>query len=223
MERRKHSRIPHRLYLTLDDIPGRNIAFTGDVSSHGILIETNAPLTPGRSVAIKLTLPTGKLLNLIGQVRWAARNHTATKGRVNQYGVGVSIQRAPEEFQRFVASMGGASLAAAPAASAASPGTAEAVIAAHEALKRQNHYDVLGVAPDATAEEVKRAYYALSRQYHPDVAPEEDPERLRARLEALTHRIAEAYVILSSERRRERYNRSLGLKVHAPIRKTPAP
>lgn len=31
-----------------------------------------------------------------------------------------------------------------------------------------NHYDVLGVKPDATKEEIKRAYIELSKVYHPD-------------------------------------------------------
>ena len=217
MERRKHPRTSRRLYLTLDDVPGQNIAFTGDVSANGILIETSAPLAPGRSVGIKLTLPTGSTIHLIGHVQWAARGQAATRGHFNQYGAGVSLQKAPEEFHRFIASIAETdSPQTAIEAQRASPphvkanGATQSVIAAHDAMKRQNHYDVLGVPPDATSDEIKWAYYTLAKTYHPDRSREDGCEQLRSQLETLFHRIAEAFVILSSQRRRERYDRALG-------------
>lgn len=62
-----------------------------------------------------------------------------------------------------------------------------------------NHYETLGVQPNATTEEIKAAYRKLARQYHPDLQPNPAAtERFKA--------IAEAYKVLSDARRRVSYN-----------------
>ena len=49
----------------------------------------------------------------------------------------------------------------------------------------KNHYDTLGVAPDATADEIRKAYRRLARKYHPDVSKEADAQtRMRENNEA---------------------------------------
>ncbi len=220
MERRKHPRIPQRLYLTIDELPGRNIAFTGDISQDGISIETQAPLAMGSTVTIKLALPTGKSLNAIGHVRWTARN-ALSKGGMNRYGIGVSLQNVPEEFQRFIASLAAAqqAQAAPPPAEPSAPAQTKSesdselpdpqpVMAAYEALKQQNHYEALGIEPNATPAQIKQAYYTLSKTYHPEGPLGECSKELQHNLEELFHRIAEAYVTLSSAEQRETYDRS---------------
>lgn len=214
MERRKHPRIPQRLYVTIDDLPGQNIAFTSDVSPHGISIESNAPLTPGSYVTIKFPLPSGKILNLVGHVRWASRNTASSKNRFNTYGIGVHLQKAPEEFHRFIKSIanapGGKELppAARSAPASTTAGTDDAhpdpqmIIAAYATMKQQNHHDVLGVTREATAAQIKQAYYRLAQRYHPDGSLGTSSPELRRKLEALFDRIAEAYVALSSHAQR---------------------
>lgn len=271
MERRKHTRIPHRLCLTIDELPGRNIAFTTDVSQDGISIVTQTPLAMGRSVTIKLALPTGKTLNIIGHVRWVERN-PLSKGGMNQYGIGISCQNMPEEFQHFITSLATAQqrhTAPPPAPPAPAQAKSESdnqlpepqpvmasndtlkqqrqhemtgvqpnavppaeppapvqpvetksesdnelpdpqpIMAAYEAMKQQNHYEVLGVEPKATHAQIKQAYYTLSKTYHPDGPLGECSKELKHNLEELFHRVAEAYVTLSSDDQRKRYDRAL--------------
>ena len=225
MERRKHPRIPQRLYLTIDELPGRNIAFTSEVSQDGISIETHAPLAMGSTVTIKLSLPTGKNLNLIGHVQWTARN-TLSKGGMNRYGIGISLKNVPEEFQRFIRSLSAAQQSGPPPEPAAPLSATQTlpelkggsdgelpdpqpIMVAYEAMKQQNHYEVLGVEPKAAPAHIKQAYYKLSKTYHPEGPLGECSRELKHNLEELFHRIAEAYVTLSSKDQRERYDRSL--------------
>jgi len=229
MERRKHPRIPQRLYLTIDELPGQNIAFTGDVSHDGISIETQAPLALGSAVTIRLALPTGKTLNVIGHVRRAARN-AHSRGGMNRYSIGVSFQKVPEEFQRFITSLAAAQQSeVAPPPEPPAPAQAasesdsdlpdpQPVMAAYEALKQQNHYEVLGIEPNATPALIKQAYFKLSKTYHPEGPLGECSKELQHNIEELFHRIAEAYVTLSSAKQRESYDRSLARqKTDPPI------
>jgi curved DNA-binding protein CbpA len=59
-----------------------------------------------------------------------------------------------------------------------------------------NHYDTLGVSPQASAEEIKKAYRKLSMQHHPDKGG--DAEQFK--------KISEAYSILSNEEKRSQYD-----------------
>ncbi|MBP6893181.1 MAG: DnaJ domain-containing protein [Pseudacidovorax sp.] len=63
----------------------------------------------------------------------------------------------------------------------------------------KNHYDTLGVAPDATADEIRKAYRRLARKYHPDVSKEADAQtRMRE--------INEAHEVLGDPARRAEYD-----------------
>ena len=64
-----------------------------------------------------------------------------------------------------------------------------------------DHYQTLGVAPDATDEEIKRAYKKLARTYHPDMNPGD------AAAEARFKEVAAAYEVLADRDRRARYDR----------------
>ena len=38
-------------------------------------------------------------------------------------------------------------------------------------IRLYNHYEVLGVSPDASREEIRSAFRTLVKKYHPDVLP----------------------------------------------------
>lgn len=68
-------------------------------------------------------------------------------------------------------------------------------------MAKRDYYEVLGVSRTATPEEIKKAYRKLALQYHPDRNPD-DPEAEKNFKEA-----AEAYQVLSSEEKRQIYDR----------------
>src|SRR5438270_9358001 len=66
---------------------------------------------------------------------------------------------------------------------------------------KRDYYEILGVAKDADDEDIKRAYRKLALQYHPD-RNVGDPEAELKFKEA-----AEAYEVLRSPDKRQRYDR----------------
>ena len=68
-------------------------------------------------------------------------------------------------------------------------------------MSKRDYYDVLGVAKGADKKDIKKAYRSLANKYHPDKNPDNE--------EALDKfkEVAEAYEILSSEEKREAYDR----------------
>lgn len=62
-----------------------------------------------------------------------------------------------------------------------------------------DYYAALGVGSDASAEDIKRAFRRLSQAHHPDVRGDAD----------IYQAITEAYHVLSSPERRERYDYGL--------------
>src|SRR5262245_16045955 len=69
------------------------------------------------------------------------------------------------------------------------------------ATTKRDFYEVLGVARDAGLEDVKKAYRQMALKYHPDRNPG-DKEAEKKFKEA-----AEAYEVLSSAEKRQRYDR----------------
>ena len=64
---------------------------------------------------------------------------------------------------------------------------------------KRDYYEVLGVDKTADEKEIKKAYRKLAMKYHPDVSEEEgSEEKFKA--------ISEAYVVLSDDEKRQRYD-----------------
>ncbi|VDK24677.1 unnamed protein product [Anisakis simplex] len=87
-----------------------------------------------------------------------------------------------------------------------------------------NHYDTLGIEPDATSKQIKAAYYELSKKYHPDRHKNSDDKQSAAvKFQQVQHRIAlqyyyffqtdcivtSAYEVLGSEEKRRVYDATI--------------
>jgi len=76
-------------------------------------------------------------------------------------------------------------------------------------LKRQNHFEALGVSQRAGVDEIQRAYFALAKDLHPDrlrrSADGAVPADARALAEQINHQLTTAFETLSDERRRAEY------------------
>ncbi|KAK7896375.1 hypothetical protein WMY93_021700 [Mugilogobius chulae] len=66
-------------------------------------------------------------------------------------------------------------------------------------LAKRDYYDILGVPRDATERQIKKAFHKLALKYHPDRNKGSDAE-------AKFREIAEAYEILSDDKRRREYD-----------------
>jgi len=78
-----------------------------------------------------------------------------------------------------------------------------------ERIRKENHFQILGVPESADATAVRAAYFKLAKKFHPDTVPHEAPAELgRAKAEIFTA-VGEANRILSDDASRARYRESL--------------
>lgn len=75
----------------------------------------------------------------------------------------------------------------------------------------RNHYQVLGIDPNASEHEIRKAYKKLARTYHPDL----NPKRPRSAHDRF-RRLQEAYDVLSDPISRQQYDQSLGIRPTGP-------
>ncbi|EJD01991.1 DnaJ-domain-containing protein [Fomitiporia mediterranea MF3/22] len=76
--------------------------------------------------------------------------------------------------------------------------------------KDKSHYQTLGISPSASRMEVKAAYFRLSKRYHPDVRKAaEGDESAEAKATERFHEVSSAYKVLSDDRQRRAYDRTL--------------
>lgn len=67
-------------------------------------------------------------------------------------------------------------------------------------MSKRDFYDILGVAKNASAEEIKKAYRKLAIKYHPDKNPDDKAAEEKFK------EAAEAYEVLSSPEKKQRYD-----------------
>lgn len=79
------------------------------------------------------------------------------------------------------------------------------ILEKERALEYQNHFELLGVDPDASADDARRAYHELSRKYHPDRFFKKNLGSFRARVEKIFKRITEAHATLADPQKRAAY------------------
>lgn len=84
-----------------------------------------------------------------------------------------------------------------------------------------NHFELLGVPPDASDHEIAAAYRRLARQLHPDTKPDATPEET-ARLTEAMARLNEAWSVLKDPETRARYRQDLDApQPHEPVVRMP--
>ena len=69
----------------------------------------------------------------------------------------------------------------------------------------EDFYNILGLERSASGDEIKHAYRSLARKFHPDA---QNPNAS----ETLFRKVSEAYSVLSSSDRREKYDETLGIQ-----------
>jgi len=77
------------------------------------------------------------------------------------------------------------------------------------AMAGQNHFEVLGVSTKARTSEIHRAYQDLAKTLHPDRVPATAPREVTDLNHKIFTRITEAYTVLSNERKRDHYLKTL--------------
>ena len=87
--------------------------------------------------------------------------------------------------------------------------TAGKLAAEVSALRRKNHFEILGVARDAPPHELRRAYLALAKEYHPDKHYSSASAEVRELAAEIYHLVSIAYETLTEPEERRRYEESL--------------
>ena len=72
--------------------------------------------------------------------------------------------------------------------------------------EKRDYYEVLGVDRNATLDQIKAAYRKLAIKYHPDKHVDDSPEDKKAAEEKFKE-AAEAYDVLSDEKKKARYDK----------------
>jgi len=78
-----------------------------------------------------------------------------------------------------------------------------------ERIRKENHFQVLGLPDTADASTVKAAYFKLAKQFHPDTVPPEAPPELGKAKAEIFAAVGEANRILSDDASRARYKEAL--------------
>jgi Tfp pilus assembly protein PilZ len=104
-EKRVMRRLRRRLSLRFGiDAPVR-MAFTEDVTDHGMFIKTTNLYPPGTRIAIELILPGEKRVRLQGMIRWSKKVPPTMIHLVRKAGIGVKIlgfESGENDFRQFL-------------------------------------------------------------------------------------------------------------------------
>lgn len=71
------------------------------------------------------------------------------------------------------------------------------------AIRRPDHYKVLGITPSASADEIQQAFRALARKYHPDINATHEAEQIFCE-------INQSYQVLGDPQQRAEYDGLMG-------------
>ncbi len=100
-------------------------------------------------------------------------------------------------------------LPATPQAGSALAPPREEVKEAFANVGARDHYQVLGVPPEASEDEIKAAYYRLARRFHPDIQHHPALADLGQQVSAVFRRLSAAFKVLGDAQRRAEYDSTL--------------
>ena len=104
------------------------------------------------------------------------------------------------------------------------PITREEIIETHRLLPTRNHFEVLGLTRTASHDQIREAFVRLAPRFHPDMQHLPELAGLRAQIEDIFARLADANRVLSAPPRRAEYERRLDLsEVQSLLRAATSP
>jgi hypothetical protein len=107
-EKRDIKRIRKRLSLRFGPDGPTRLAFTEDLSAHGMFIKTVNLCPLGSRVKIELTLPDGNIAQIEGTVRWSKKVPPQMMHLVSKSGFGVKILKfsaGEENYNHLIAEL----------------------------------------------------------------------------------------------------------------------
>ncbi|AJE02815.1 PilZ domain-containing protein [Geobacter pickeringii] len=107
-DKRDITRHKKRLSLRFGTDQPSRLAFTEDVSAHGLFIKTTNLCPPGTRIQIELTLPGDESVFCEGMVRWTKKVPPQVIHLVKKSGMGIQIMKfiaGEEAFRHFIAEL----------------------------------------------------------------------------------------------------------------------
>ena len=99
MNKRKSKRLTKRLRVTVTSDNRSFQSYTGNVSAGGVSVRTQRPLTNGKSVMIKIELPSGEILSICGKVSW---DFTIPYHGFRRNGMGIQFMERSVKYDEFI-------------------------------------------------------------------------------------------------------------------------
>lgn len=93
--------------------------------------------------------------------------------------------------------------------------------AIHRNLQKLNHYQLLGIDPQASPSRIHAAYRDLSKQFHPDRFFQEKDAILQDLAKETFKRVVEAFMVLKASARRKEYDETLLAPAKAGVSEGP--
>lgn len=88
----------------------------------------------------------------------------------------------------------------------------EKILKTYETIQNQNHYEVLGLTPEADEKAIKEAYHKLAKIFHPDRFFGKFSDDVKIKVEEIFKKISDAYIVLSDSVKKDEYLGTIGKK-----------
>ncbi|MCC7384364.1 MAG: DnaJ domain-containing protein [Deltaproteobacteria bacterium] len=93
----------------------------------------------------------------------------------------------------------------------------------HGMLEQLDHYQLLGIEPEASPEQIRAAYFDLSLEFHPDRFFLLRSGEVKEKIYAVFRRVTEAYSVLADPLQRVEYDQRMGFRKKRAVLELVAP